>query len=110
MTRCACRASRCWAAGRSKPSRAPSGRRHRGEVSNAGIQILKPIVDFPFADWKKLLSIHLDGVFLTTRACLRHMYAARDGRVVYMGSVPSKDASKPKASYVTGQSVVGSHG
>src|SRR6185369_2228962 len=42
-------------------------------VSNAGIQIVKPIVDFPFADWKKLLAIHLDGAFLTTKACLKHM-------------------------------------
>ena len=37
-------------------------------VSNAGIQIVKPIVDFPFSDWKKMLSIHLDGAFLTTKA------------------------------------------
>jgi 3-hydroxybutyrate dehydrogenase len=60
-------------------------------VSNAGIQIVKPLVDFPFADWKKLLSIHLDGAFLTTRACLKHMYAAKYGRVVLMGWVHSKD-------------------
>jgi len=70
-------------------------------VSNAGIQIVKPLVDFPFADWKMLLSIHLDGAFLTTRACLKHMYAANYGRVVYMGSVHSKEASKLKAPYVT---------
>ena len=70
-------------------------------VSNAGIQIVRPLVDFPFADWKKLLSIHLDGAFLTTRACLKHMYAAKYGRVVYMGSVHSKEASKLKAPYVT---------
>jgi len=70
-------------------------------VSNAGIQIVKPIVEFPFADWKKLLSIHLDGAFLTTKACLKHMYAAKYGRVVYMGSVHSKEASKLKAPYVT---------
>lgn len=70
-------------------------------VSNAGIQIVKPLVDFPFADWKKLLSIHLDGAFLTTRACLKHMYKAKYGRVVYMGSVHSKEASKLKAPYVT---------
>jgi 3-hydroxybutyrate dehydrogenase len=70
-------------------------------VSNAGIQIVKPLVEFPFADWKKLLSIHLDGAFLTTRACLKHMYARRYGRVVYMGSVHSKEASKLKAPYVT---------
>ena len=70
-------------------------------VSNAGIQIVKPIVDFPFADWKKLLAIHLDGAFLTTKACLKHMYKAKYGRVVYMGSVHSKEASKLKAPYVT---------
>jgi 3-hydroxybutyrate dehydrogenase len=70
-------------------------------VSNAGIQIVKPVVDFSFADWKKLLSIHLDGAFLTTKACLKHMYAAKSGSVVYMGSVHSKEASKLKAPYVT---------
>lgn len=70
-------------------------------VSNAGIQIVKSVVDFSFADWKKLLSIHLDGAFLTTKACLKHMYAAKSGSVVYMGSVHSKEASKLKAPYVT---------
>ena len=70
-------------------------------VSNAGIQIVRPLVDFPFADWKKLLAIHLDGAFLTTKACLKHMYAANYGRVIYMGSVHSKEASKLKAPYVT---------
>jgi 3-hydroxybutyrate dehydrogenase len=70
-------------------------------VSNAGIQIVAPFVSFPYADWKKLLSIHLDGAFLTTRACLKHMYEAKYGRVIYMGSVHSKEASKLKAPYVT---------
>jgi 3-hydroxybutyrate dehydrogenase len=70
-------------------------------VSNAGIQIVKPLVDFPYADWKKLLSIHLDGAFLTTKACLKHMYAAKSGAIVYMGSVHSKEASRLKAPYVT---------
>ncbi len=70
-------------------------------VANAGIQIVSPLVDFPYADWKKLLAIHLDGSFLTTKACLRHMYAADYGRVIYTGSVHSKEASKLKAPYVT---------
>ena len=70
-------------------------------VSNAGIQIVKPVVDFAFADWKKLLAVHLDGAFLTTRAALRHMYKAGGGSVIYMGSVHSKEASKLKAPYVT---------
>ena len=71
-------------------------------VSNAGIQIVNPIENFAFADWKKLLAIHLDGAFLTTRACLRRMYAAgKGGSIIYMGSVHSKEASKLKAPYVT---------
>ena len=48
-------------------------------VSNAGIQIVHPLEEFPFAEWKKMLAIHLDGAFLTTKACLPHMYAS--GRV-----------------------------
>ena len=38
-------------------------------VSNAGIQIVAPLDEFEFASWKKLLAIHLDGAFLTTRRC-----------------------------------------
>src|SRR5690606_40802961 len=34
-------------------------------VSNAGIQIVNPIENYSFADWKKMLAIHLDGAFLT---------------------------------------------
>lgn len=70
-------------------------------VSNAGIQIVKPVHEFPYAEWKKLIAIHLDGAFLTTRACLRHMYKqATGGSILYMGSVHSKEASKLKAPYV----------
>ncbi|MBU0861408.1 3-hydroxybutyrate dehydrogenase [Loktanella salsilacus] len=70
-------------------------------VSNAGIQIVHRIEDFPFAEWKKMLAIHLDGAFLTTKACLPHMYAQGSGTVIYMGSVHSKEASPLKSAYVT---------
>src|SRR5215470_12332264 len=71
-------------------------------VSNAGIQIVHPIEEFPFAEWKKMLAIHLDGAFLMTKACLPHMYGSgRGGSVIYMGSVHSREASLLKAPYVT---------
>ena len=70
-------------------------------VSNAGIQTVAPVDQFDFGKWKRLLSIHLDGAFLTTRACLRQMYAqGRGGAIIYMGSVHSKEASPLKAPYV----------
>ena len=70
-------------------------------VSNAGIQIVAPLVEFEFAKWKKLLAIHLDGAFLTTRAALRQMYKQNSGTIIYMGSAHSKEASPLKAPYVT---------
>ena len=71
-------------------------------VSNAGIQIVAPLDEFEFASWKKLLSIHLDGAFLTTRAVLQRMYKqGTGGSIIYMGSVHSKEASVLKAPYVT---------
>lgn len=76
-------------------------------VSNAGIQIVNPIENTRFADWKKMLAIHLDGAFLTTRAVLPHLYKddgngkSRGGTVIYMGSVHSHEASKLKSPYVT---------
>jgi len=71
-------------------------------VSNAGIQIVAPIHQLSFSDWKKMLAIHLDGAFLTTRAALRHMYSqGRGGSIIYVGSAHSKEASKLKAPYVT---------
>ncbi|MBI3730580.1 MAG: 3-hydroxybutyrate dehydrogenase [Burkholderiales bacterium] len=71
-------------------------------ISNAGIQIISPLVDLSLDNWKKMLSIHLDGAFLTTRACMRSMIAGgKGGSVIYMGSVHSHEASPLKAPYVT---------
>ena len=71
-------------------------------VSNAGIQIISPVEELTLAQWKKLLAIHLDGAFLTTRECLKYMYKnKKGGSIIYMGSVHSKDASVLKAPYVT---------
>lgn len=70
-------------------------------VSNAGIQIVNPIEQYAYADWKKMMAIHLDGAFLTTKAVLPHMYAAGGGTVIYMGSVHSHQASQLKSAYVT---------
>lgn len=70
-------------------------------VSNAGIQIVHPLEEFPFAEWKKMLAIHLDGAFLTSKACLPHMYRQKSGSLIFMGSVHSKEASPLKSAYVT---------
>jgi len=70
-------------------------------IANAGIQIVHPIEEFSFNEWKKLLAIHLDGAFLLTKACVKYMYAQKSGALIYMGSVHSHEASPLKSAYVT---------
>jgi 3-hydroxybutyrate dehydrogenase len=70
-------------------------------VSNAGIQIVHPLEEFPFSEWRKMLAIHLDGAFLTSKACIPHMYKQGSGSIIFMGSVHSKEASPLKSAYVT---------
>jgi len=70
-------------------------------VSNAGVQHISALVDLKLSDWRRMLAIHLDGAFLTTRACLRRMRdQRRGGAIIYMGSVHSKEASPLKAPYI----------
>jgi 3-hydroxybutyrate dehydrogenase len=70
-------------------------------VSNAGIQIIHPMIDFSFADWRKVVAVHLDGAFLTSRAAMRLMIPQeRGGTIIYMGSIHSHLASPNKAAYV----------
>lgn len=80
--------------------------RERGRLdcvmANAGIQHIDPLEQLDFADWRKVLAVHLDGAFLVTRAALQRMYAdGRGGVMLYMGSVHSKEASPLKAPYVS---------
>jgi 3-hydroxybutyrate dehydrogenase len=71
-------------------------------VSNAGVQHIAALVDLKLADWRRMLAIHLDGAFLTTRAALRQMATqGRGGTIIYMGSAHSKEASPLKAPYIT---------
>lgn len=69
-------------------------------MSNAGVQIVHPFEDYPFADWKKMMAIHADGAFLVARAAYRRMKAGgKGGRIVFTGSVQSFVGSKLKEPY-----------
>jgi len=71
-------------------------------VSNAGFQKLNRLEDVTLSDWKQMMAVHLDGAFLTTRACLKDMYRrGTGGSIIYMGSTHSKLASPLKAPYTT---------
>ena len=63
---------------------------HRGIqvlVNNAGAAIRKPSVDLPLADWNKVISVNLTGVFLCARAAARLMIAGGGGQIVNIASI-----------------------
>src|SRR5262249_30457913 len=55
-------------------------------VNCAGIFPQKNFLDMAFADWRKVLSINLDGAFLVTAAFVPGMRARKWGRIVNMAS------------------------
>ena len=69
-------------------------------VANAGLQIVHPIEEFSLKDWRKVIGVNLDGAFLTARACVKHMYKAKRGSIIFTGSFHSKNASPLKTAYV----------
>lgn len=71
-------------------------------VSNAGIQHIDPIEKLLLEDWRRMIAIHLDGSFLTSRAAMRVMSSSgKGGGIILMGSLMSIDSSPLKAPYVT---------
>lgn len=68
-------------------------------VANAGIQVLGAVAEVPFAQWKQLLAVHLDGSFLVAQAALRHMIPRRSGNLIFMGSLHSYMVSPHKGPY-----------
>ena len=75
-------------------------------VSNAGVQIVHPIQEFPYAQFRKLMDIHVGGAFLTTKAAVKYMYAQGAGSLIYMGSVHSHEASPLKSAYVAAKHAI----
>ena len=69
-------------------------------IANAGIQIVHPVEDFPYADFQKVVNVHLGGGFLLTKACIKVMYPQKSGALIYMGSAHSHEASPLKSAYV----------
>ncbi|PIQ42653.1 MAG: 3-hydroxybutyrate dehydrogenase [Gammaproteobacteria bacterium CG11_big_fil_rev_8_21_14_0_20_46_22] len=69
-------------------------------INNAGIQVISPIDEFPLADWEKVQKINLTGSFLVAREAMRCMKKTGGGRIVFIGSIHSHEASSNKSAYV----------
>ena len=76
-------------------------------VANAGVASLAPIAEMPFEQWRSLMSINLDGVFLTVKHAARAMLASGvKGSIITMGSVTAKAGTPLLAHYSASKAAV----
>jgi NAD(P)-dependent dehydrogenase (short-subunit alcohol dehydrogenase family) len=69
-------------------------------VNNAGIAgPSAPVVDYPVADWHRVVEVNLFGVFHCTQACLPRLLEGRIGRVVNIASIAGKDGNPDMSAY-----------
>jgi len=69
-------------------------------VSNAGIQHVAPIEDFPVDRFDAIIAINLSSAWHLMRAAVPHMKAQRWGRIITTASAHSLVASPNKSAYV----------
>ncbi|MYR54825.1 3-hydroxybutyrate dehydrogenase [Streptomyces sp. SID625] len=69
-------------------------------VNNAGIQLVRPIEEFPPDVFHTVLTVMLEAPFRLIRGALPHMYAQGWGRIVNISSVHGLRASAYKSAYV----------
>ncbi|WP_382466036.1 3-hydroxybutyrate dehydrogenase [Streptomyces noursei] len=69
-------------------------------VNNAGIQLVRPIEDFPPEVFHEVLTVMLEAPFRLLRGALPHMYRQGWGRIVNVSSVHGLRASPFKSAYV----------
>jgi 3(or 17)beta-hydroxysteroid dehydrogenase len=55
-------------------------------VNNAGIQIIKEVEDISLEEWRRLMSVNLDGVFLGTKHAIKVMKGDGGGSIINMSS------------------------
>ncbi|GES33351.1 3-hydroxybutyrate dehydrogenase [Streptomyces angustmyceticus] len=69
-------------------------------VNNAGLQLVRPLEEFPPEVFHQVLTVMLEAPFRLLRGALPHMYAQGWGRVVNISSVHGLRASPYKSAYV----------
>ena len=61
-------------------------------VNNAGIGVIKPLVDLTPDEWQRMISLNVNALFHVTRAVLPGMIARGAGHVCTIGSISGRSA------------------
>jgi gluconate 5-dehydrogenase len=75
-------------------------------VNNAGIQRRAPLEQFSLEDWRDVMRINLDSVFLVGQAVARHMIQRGRGKIINIASLQSEAARYSIAPYTASKGAV----
>ena len=76
-------------------------------VNNAGIAVFKPIGETSFEEFRRVLSVNLDGAFLCSQACVPVMVrGGQGGSIVNIASISGLRASTLRVAYGTSKAAI----
>jgi 3-oxoacyl-[acyl-carrier protein] reductase len=70
-------------------------------VNNAAVRAETPFAEIRFEDWRRVLSIVLDGAFLCTQAALPHLVRAGGGTIINIGGLTAHKGADGRAHVIT---------
>lgn len=76
-------------------------------VNNAGISgIVRRSWEYPLDEWRRIMAVNVDGVYLCSRAVIPTMMAQKYGRIVNLASVAGKNGNPSLTPYSTSKAAV----
>ena len=75
-------------------------------VSNAGIAIMKPLLDMSLTEWRRQNAVNIDGVFLSVKYAIPAMRRAGGGSIIMMSSIAGIRGSAGLAGYSASKGAV----
>jgi NAD(P)-dependent dehydrogenase (short-subunit alcohol dehydrogenase family) len=75
-------------------------------VNCAGIALVQPLAETTLADWRRVLGINLDGVFLGVRAGVRALRQSGGGSIVNVASASGLKAAPNSSAYCASKAAV----
>jgi len=75
-------------------------------VNNAGIASARPVAEMTLAEWRRVMQVNLDGVFLGTKHAIRAMRSGTGGSIINVASASGIKASAGASAYCASKAAV----
>ena len=75
-------------------------------VNNAGTRAETPLTEMTYEEWRKVMTVIVDGPFIATKACLPHLIESGSGSIVNIGGMTGHSGAEHRAHVITAKSAI----